>query len=199
MQSSYETPRYKHVEHIEDEDAGSSGLQTQRLSLPAEGGTATVPRRGNRNNAMAIALIILGVLMSLTRFLPDAGAITGGMVLLTIASGFLFFAFWRRIYGLLIPGAILSGLGMGVPFAELTNGVSVLWGLALGFVAIMVVGRALFNMRSPWPMFPAVPLFCVGAIVAIASLPTFFAGGMIWFPLLLIAAGLYLGWGRRTA
>jgi len=199
MQSNYGSPEQEHVERVEDEEPMSSGIETRRLSLPAQGGAAPIPHRGNRNNTIAIALIILGVLMSLGRLLPDAGALTGGMVLLTIAAGFLFFAFWRRIYGLLIPGAILTGLGVGIPFAELTNGVSVLWGLALGFVAIMVVGRALFNVRSPWPMFPAVPLFCVGAIVAIASLPTFFAGSMIWFPLLLIAAGLYLGWGRRTA
>jgi hypothetical protein len=118
------------------------------------------------------------------------------MVLFTIASCFLFFAFWRRLYGLLIPGCILAGLGMGVPLAGLTHGASVLWGLALGFFAIFVIGRALFNVRMPWPMIPSVILFAVGAIVVIANLPTFLAAGVIWLPLLLIAAGLYLGWGR---
>lgn len=121
------------------------------------------------------------------------------MILLTISSAFLFFSFWKHVYGLLIPGAILAGLGLGIPFADLTNGASVLWGLSLGFASIFVVGRALFNQHSPWPMFPAVPLFCVGAIIAIASLPSLLAGGMLWVPLLLIGAGLYLGWGRRTA
>lgn len=38
----------------------------------------------------------------------------------------------------------------------------------------------------------------VGVIIAIASLPTFFAAGFMWLPLLLIGAGLYLGWGRKT-
>lgn len=48
-------------------------------------------------------------------------------------------------------------------------------------------------------MFPAIPLFCGGAIIGIASLPSILSAGMLWFPLLLIGAGLYLGWGRRTA
>jgi hypothetical protein len=200
MQTNYGSPD-QHVEHVEriEDDHTSAGLYTQRLPLPAETGAVPVPYRGNRNNVVAIALIVLGVLMAAGRLLPDADAIVGGMIMLTIAAGFLFFSFWKHIYGLLIPGAILSGLGLGIPFADLTNGASILWGLALGFVAIMVVGRALFNMRSPWPMFPAVPLFCVGAIIMIASLPSLFSVGMLWFPLLLIGAGLYLGWGRRTA
>ncbi len=124
-----------------------------------------------------------------------------GMILLTIASCFLFFAFWRKIYPLLIPGGILTGLALGVPFAGLTNGASVLYGLSLGFLGIYLVGRDLFHVRNPWPIFPAVPLFAVGTIIVIASLPLFFAlaNGMIWLPLLLIGAGLYLGWGRQSA
>lgn len=131
--------------------------------------------------------------------IPGSGEITGGLVLLTIASCFLFFAFWQRIYGLLIPGSILAGLSIGVSLATLTNGVSVLWGLALGFLSILVVGRALFNVQSPWPAIPAVILFGVGVIVAFASLPTFFGLSLVWLPLLLIGAGLFLGWGRRAA
>jgi hypothetical protein len=110
MQPNYGSVEQEHVERIED-GGTSSGLQTRRLSLPDQSGAAPVPHQAKHNNSVAIALIILGVLMALGRLVPDAGAITGGMVLLTIASGFLFFAFWRRIYGLLIPGAILSGLG----------------------------------------------------------------------------------------
>ena len=128
----------------------------------------------------------------------DEADFTAGLVLLTIGSCFLFFAFWRRIYGLSIPGLILAGLSVGVTFAELTNGVSVLWGLALGFLMIYIFGSALFRVRSPWPVIPSVILFGVGCIVMITQLPAFFAGGLIWLPLLLVGAGLYLGWGRQT-
>jgi hypothetical protein len=199
MQTNPDQPQDQHVERIEPEGITSAGWQTQGLSSYGSANSAPVPYRSGRNNALAVGLIILGVVIMLGRLLPSHDEIMGGMVLLTIASGFLFFAFWRRIYGLLIPGSILAGLGFGIPLASLTNGVSVLWGLALGFLAIRVVGQALFNKRYPWPIIPAVILFCVGAITAIASLPSFFAGSMIWFPLLMIAAGLYLGWGRRTA
>jgi uncharacterized membrane protein len=151
---------------------------------------------GDRNNLLALALIAGGALM-LFGYLPNSRMeIEGGLILLTIASCFLFFAFWKRIYGLLIPGSILAGLSVGVTFADITNGVSVLWGLALGFLMILFLGRALFNQRSNWPVFPAVPLFAVGVIVAVASLPSILGIGVMWLPLLLIGAGLYLGWGR---
>ncbi len=124
-----------------------------------------------------------------------------GMILFTIASCFLFFAFWRKIYPLLIPGGLLTGLALGVTFAGLTNGASVLYGLSLGLMGIYRVGRDLFHVRHPWPIFGAVPLFAAGTILVIASLPLYFAlaNGMIWLPLLLIGTGLYLGWRRASA
>lgn len=183
----------------------SAGRDTQRLA-PQPSNTTSTPIMHGRNNTAAIALVAVGVFMLLGRTLSggglfgihelDSSKFIGGMILFTIASCFLFFGFWRRIYGLLIPGCILAGLGIGVPLASLTHGTSVLWGLALGFFAIFALGRALFGMRTSWPMIPAVILFAVGLMTAIANLPTFFAAGLIWLPLLLIAAGLYLGWGR---
>ncbi len=125
--------------------------------------------------------------------------LTAGLVLLTIGSCFLFFAFWRRMYGLSIQGLILAGFSIGVPFAELTSGVSVLWGLSLGFWMIYILGNALFGVHRLWPTIHSVILFGVGWIVAITELPLFFAGGLTWLPLLLVGAGLYLGWCRRMA
>jgi hypothetical protein len=184
------------TEQARQAERSSAGLQTQQLPNTAVPSVAPAGASG-RNNIAALAMIATGVLLLLGRVFPDRGALTGGMVLLTIASCFLFFSFWKRIYGLMIPGAILAGLSIGVTFADVTSGISVLWGLALGFVSIMFLGRALFNVRSDWAIYPAVPMFAVGVIIAVARLPTLFAGGLIWLPLLLIGAGLYLGWGRR--
>ena len=186
------------TERARQAECSSVGMPTQDLGPAPVLGPTLAPARGvgDRNNLLALALIASGALM-LFGSLPDNRLeIEGGLILLTIASCFLFFAFWKRIYGLLIPGSILAGLSAGVTFADLTNGVSVLWGLALGFLAILFLGRALFNQHSNWPVYPAVPLFAVGVIVAVANLPSMLAGGVIWLPLLLVGAGLYLGWGR---
>jgi hypothetical protein len=176
--------------------ASSAGQPTQ--FLPNASGFSP-PAVRQRNNLLAWVLLVLGAVLLVTRLGGMAGfgvpaiEIVPGMVLFTIASCFLFFAFWQRIYGLLIPGCILAGLSLGVTFVNLTDGASILWGLSLGFVAIYLLGRDLFNQRSIWPVFPAVPLFAVGTIVAIANASALFATGLIWLPLLLIAAGLVLG------
>jgi hypothetical protein len=177
-------------------EQSSAGMATQQLSHMSPASAAPAPRR---NNLAALALIAIGVIMLLGRMAPLQFEFEGGMVLLTIASCFLFFSFWKRIYGLMIPGAILAGLSVGVTFADVTNGVSVLWGLALGFLSIFFLGRALFSQSSAWPVIPAVILFAIGTIVAAGNLPSLFVGGLVWMPLLLVGAGLYLGWGRRNA
>jgi len=183
------------TERVRQAERSSAGTQTQNLGpLPAH--LAPAPAAGGRNNLAALVMVAIGALMLLGQLPNSRIEMTGGMVLLTIASCFLFFAFWKRIYGLLIPGCILAGLSVGVTFAHLTNGVSVLWGLALGFLALPLVSRTLFKVDSSWAVYPAVPLFAVGIIVAVAKLPGLLAGGLIWLPLLLIGAGLYLGWGR---
>lgn len=188
----------------------SAGQPTQYLSTPMPPHPALSARphsafpAGRRNNAVALTLLALGVLMFFGRLgtgFVGGGTFVPGMILLTIASCFLFFSFWRRVYGLLIPGCILAGLSLGVTFVDLTGGASVLWGLSLGFVAIYLLGRDLFHRPHPWPIFPAVPLFAVGIIVSITQISTFFPLGnsVMWLPILLIGAGLYLGWGRRTS
>ncbi len=154
--------------------------------------------QGRRKNALAIALIGVGALMLSGRVLPNFDAIQPGIILLTISSCFFFFSFWQRIFGLMIPGAILAGLGIGVPLAELTNGVSVLWGLAAAFIAIAVLGRGMFRVNSSWATIPASILFVIGAVVLVANLPGMFMLGGLAFPALLVGLGLWLGWGRRV-
>jgi hypothetical protein len=184
------------TEQARQREFGSAGLQTTRLG---DGGPASAPHAPiNKNNAAGIALVAIGVLILLFQGFSTRIDIEPGIVLLTIASCFLFFAFWRRIYGLLIPGCILSGLALGVPFADLSNGVSVLWGLSLAFIGIFALGRTLFGKRSRWPIYPAVPLFAVGFLVFALNAPALIAVGMLWLPMLLIAAGLVLG-ARRAA
>jgi uncharacterized membrane protein len=199
--NSHDQERYTETEHSQayTEPVSSAGLPTQQLSLPSSEVGTSLSTAEHNNNYIALALIGVGVLSLLGQFWPGRAEMTGGLVLLTIASCFLFFAFWKRIYGLMIPGCILGGLSVGVPFAGVTGGVSVLWGLALGFIAIALLGRVFFGIHRQWPIYPAVPLFAVGLIVAISTLPAFFINILAWLPILLIGLGLYLGWGRQHA
>jgi hypothetical protein len=200
--------------------ASSAGQVTQRIARTDWDAPTAAPGPpiNRRNNRIGLGVLALGLIMLLAQIgvgaggpplpplAPDAPLIDSainfvpGMILLTIASGFLFFAFWRRIYGLLIPGCLLTGLSLGVALVDLTDGVSILWGLSLGFLGIALIGRQLFQQRQLWPVIPAVVLFGVGTIVAITQLPAFFPLGntLLMFPLLLIGAGLYLGWRRPT-
>jgi uncharacterized membrane protein len=198
MQTDYtdqDTERARQAEH------SSAGMQTQSLRLPEGAGYAPAVQLGapaqQRPNPLAIGMIGLGIVLLLARGVAVPLELTGGMVLLTISSCFFFFGLWKHIYGLIIPACILAGLSVGVTFADLTDGVSVLWGLSLGFLGIFALGRALFGMRTQWPIYPAVPLFAVGLIVAASNLPSLLGASMIWGPLFLIGAGLYLGWFRR--
>ncbi len=186
------------TEHARRVEGSSAGKETQQLSLPPELLAASPPQRQGRRGWLGMILVGLGALFLLLRLFSLPVDITGGMIMLTIASVFFFFGFWRHIYGLIIPGSLLAGLSLGIPFAELTDGVSVLWGLALGFLGVYVLGFGLFGRQSTWPSIPAVILFAVGMIVAISNLPAFLGAAMLWVPLLLIGAGLYLGWMRRS-
>jgi hypothetical protein len=191
------------TERVRQAERSSAGRETQQLGVPGAATAQTLPvapslpARG-RPNITGLALISIGMLLLLSRIGGADLDIEAGLILLTIGSVFYFFGFWRHIYGLIIPGSILAGLSVGVTFADATNGVSVLWGLALGFLAIYALGVTMFHMLSPWPVIPGVILFAVGAIVAISSAPAFLSAGMIWLPLLLIGAGLYLGMQRRA-
>lgn len=156
-----------------------------------------------RNSVLAYGLLAAGLLLLSGRFGLIGGpgiAIMPGVILGAIAACFLFFAFWQRWYVLLIPGCILAGLALGVPLAPLAGGTPVLWGLALGFAAIYRLGSDFFGVRHPWPIFPAVPLFAVGAIIAVAQ----FSGPLatvasLWAPLVLIGVGLAYVYRRQTA
>lgn len=199
MQTDYTD---RDTERARQAERSSAGIQTQQLQLPADAsyapaGQPSLAPAMQRSNPLALGLIGLGVVLLLARGATLPLDLTGGMVLLTIASCFFFFGFWKRLYGLIIPACILAGLSVGVTFADVSAGVSVLWGLALGFLSIFALGRGMFRVRSQWPVYPAVILFAVGLIVAASSLPAILGMAMLWGPLLLIGAGLYLGWLRR--
>ena len=140
--------------------------------------------------AAGLALIVLGgVLLLLERL--DSGA---HVHLLFVLLGGIFVAgyLYKRAFGLLIPGALLLGIGGGLAFEDLhsgpfVDGENVALGLGLGFVLIYVVSLLYERQNRWWPLIP-------GGFLVIASLPDF-----VWvddvldfWPVAVMAVGVLL-------
>lgn len=107
-------------------------------------------------------LILLGlVLLQVTR--ADVGA---EAIVLGIGTLFLVWYAFTNLYGLLVPGCIMTGLGMGLIADELGYrvGIPVLLGLGGGFLAVFIVDWLVGNRRRGgwWPVIPAIPVLIVG-------------------------------------
>lgn len=143
----------------------------------------------NRGSMVAgFILIALGVAFLAVQFLED---VSGSIVLIALGVAFLIAHVVYRLYGLLVPGGILLGLGGGVLAEDLgAAGEPVLIGLGAGFVAIWLVDQA-FTHKGPraaswWPLIP-------GAIILLVGLGSYFGGVEDFFPLLLGAGLLAIG------
>ena len=145
---------------------------------------------GSRSLAGAV-LIVLGLgLFALQLVGPPAEA-----TVLFLVGGLLVAAYFaRRLYGLLIPGCVLLGLGLGrVGDLELV-------GLGVGFLAIYLIDSIYGERTHWWPLIPGVALALVGASRLSGDALGVLAVG---WPLLLVLAGLLLlatglGLGRRV-
>jgi hypothetical protein len=121
-------------------------------------------------------------------------------LLLMPALGLIFIAggLAGRNIGLLVPGGILSGLGLGAylasgPFGavnELTRGSLVLLSFAAGWALITALA-ALIGQRVLWPLIPGAILAAVGGLLLAGQngLTVLEWAGRLW-PLALIAGGL---------
>lgn len=140
---------------------------------------------------LGLILIGGGVLFLLSQF--SALSSFGDLVLLLIGGGFLYSYFSTRAgyrIGFLIPGAILTGIGVGqvlekFAFFRLGDDITALT-LGLGFCAIWF-----FERRHWWFLIP-------GGILVLSGLSSMYYIGRAW-PLVLIGIGVYmlLGQSRR--
>ncbi|MYB17573.1 MAG: hypothetical protein F4Y16_01045 [Holophagales bacterium] len=119
--------------------------------------------------AAGLALIVLGgVLLFLERL--DSGA-HGYLLFILIGGVFVAGYLYKRAFGLLIPGALLLGIGGGLVFEDLhsgpfVDGDNVALGLGLGFILIYVASLLYERQNRWWPLIP-------GGFLVIASLPEF--------------------------
>jgi len=151
--------------------------------------TPRAPERNRRSQIAAGAVLVVIGLVALALQYSDG---PGRAVVLLLAGGsFIATFFYSDIYGLLIPGGILSGLGLGLLGAW--------WGLAVkdpntvglgvGFVAIWVLEWAYRRRAHWWPLIPGVILIGTGCGARFGDVSHIL---WRWAPAVLVVFGIVL-------
>lgn len=152
------------------------------------------------------ALISIGILALAGQFLDVEWV--GQFFLLALGAIFLVWGLLSRTFGLIIPGSILTGLGMGVflvsgPFSsvpELTTPAILLLSFAGGWVLMSLLSLLTSDGFQAWPLIPAAIMGLLGAafLAGEEGLKALSLVGQAW-PLILIVIGLYLVLVRKGA
>ena len=142
----------------------------------------------NRNMAPGLILIALGALF----FLVQVTGVGGEAVVAVIGGAFLIAYASTRQYGFLVPGGIMTGLGLGIVLESqaTTAGGVVVIGLGVGFLSIYVIDlfvRGGFAMW--WPIIPGGILTAIGILVEADQAEILSELEWAW-PLVLVAIGV---------
>jgi hypothetical protein len=141
----------------------------------------------DRHVVAGAILVVLGLGLFAMQFVPRASE---GLVLMVIGAAFVVGYFIRRRYGLLIPGGILVGLGLGmVGSAAFQVQEFTTIGMGVGFISIFAIDWA-YNGRSHWwPLIPGLILLASGLGQANANIQRLISVG---WPLAIVLVGLLL-------
>lgn len=151
--------------------------------------TRAVQRNRRSQIGAGAALIVIGMVALALQYLQGPG---GAVVLLLAGGTFVAAYFYSDISGLLIPGGILSGLGLGMlgewqhpSFVKDPNAI----GLGIGFVAIYVVERVYKHRAHWWPLIPGIILVGSGLGARFGDV-----GHILWrwAPAILVLIGVVL-------
>ena len=133
-------------------------------------------------------LILLGVGFFALQFMEGFGE---AVIFFLIGGAFMVGYLFRRAYGLLIPGGILLGLGLGSvgestfqSFGDI-KGI----GLGVGFVSIYVIQLIYVGKSHWWPLIPGGILIVTGFASASKDFERLLSVG---WPLILIFVGLLI-------
>ena len=135
-------------------------------------------------------LVLLGLGLLALQFMEGFNE---AVVLFLIGAAFVAGYLYSRAYGLLIPGCILLGLGLGfvgeTTISSLDEEVFILLGLGVGFVAIYVIPLVYVGKSHWWPLIPGVILIVVGIASMSDDLERLLEVG---WPLILVLLGLVI-------
>ena len=155
-------------------------------------------RRQGRLFAGAI-LVLLGLGLFAVQFVEGFGE---ALILFLIGGAFVAGYLYRRAYGLLIPGCILIGIGLGSLGEGTVFGVGDLSsiGLGLGFIAIYVIALVYQGESHWWPLIPGGILVLLGLAAGSKAFEQLLSVGwplIIVFVGLILLAGAFGLFGRR--
>jgi hypothetical protein len=162
--------------------------------------TNVTPAADRRNTMVGGALLVaIGLLVLLAQ---NVQAETLGLLFLPALGGlFLIAGIIGRQVGFIIPGGILTGIGLGVIFTqnpslaatETAQGGVFFIGFALGWFLIPVLSKLFTRETQWWALIPGAIMALLGGSLMLggAALNVLeFAGR--WWPLILVALGLLI-------
>ncbi len=166
--------------------------------------TSNKPRRRSAliGGALLIAIGVLTLLAQLgilenldVLFLPILGAL------------FLIWGLSTRTFGLVIPGGVLGGIGLGIwllrgplaDAAEPVQGAGFMFAFAAGWGLIALLSRITADTPQWWPLIPGGIMAAIGGLLLAGETGTRILelSGYFW-PVLLIVLGLWILWRRRS-
>lgn len=154
---------------------------------------------GSSRDRMAVAVILIVVgLAGLVGQVLDIQANMGGLIVTLIGVGFLAAFAFTRTYGYLVPGGIMTGLGVGIAASEglalsdEQTGGAVVLGLSLGFLAVWVIGLLVRVERHHWwPIIPGGILGVIGGALLIGGQAV---NLLDYWGVVIVAIGLIVLW-----
>lgn len=131
-------------------------------------------------------LVLIGLGILALQFLEGFGE---AVIFFLIGGAFVAAYLYFRNYGLLVPGGILLGLGLGSigEGSVFEFGDFGLIGLGIGFISIYVIAFVVEGSSHWWPLIPGVILIVTGLASGNADFERLLSLG---WPLILIFIGL---------
>lgn len=144
-----------------------------------------------RNLVLGLILIGLGAYLGFVELTNGTG---GEAIVALVGIAFLIGYAVTRRYGFLVPGAIMTGLGVGILWETQVGdaGGTVVIGLGVGFLAIYVIDAIVRRSQALWwPLIPGGILTVVGVATEIGNTKLLDDLEALW-PIVLIAIGVVL-------
>jgi hypothetical protein len=133
-------------------------------------------------------LAAVGLVLFFLQLSEDLGE---AIVFLLLGGAFTAGYFYRRAFGLLVPGCILLGLSTGYIWSRWVpdTGHPFYIGLGIGFLAIYVIHRLYQGESTRWPLIPGLILLVIGLAHGSATFAVALRRG---WPLALVVLGLLI-------